>query len=183
MKQAAAHRARSEDPGAAVHEAQRAVVLETQHERAVTAVANQDILHDQRGAVHKQHIAALQRRRAREETVNAVRENPLTDTIEQEDSLTEDAALLALEMGKAVSLAQEEKAARLFAFISESAAVEAKAAARRQEMQEREADLVAREQAVERAAAEQQERQGVSFLKKIYILIENMTKYFTILIL
>ena len=161
MKQAASHRARSEDSGAAVHAVQRAVVLETQHERAV---ANQVILHDQQGAVHKKHIDALQRRQAREETVNAVREDPLTDTIEQKDSLTEEAALLALEMGKAswgkaVSLAQEEEAARLFDFISESAAVEAKAAARRQEMQEREADLVAREQAVERAAAEQQERQ------------------------
>ena len=158
MKQAASHRARSEDSGAAVHAVQRAVVLETQHERAL---ANQVILHDQ---LHKKHIAALQRRRAREETVNAVREDPLTDTIEQEDSLTEEAALLALEMGKAswgkaVSLAQEEEAARLFDFISESAAVEAKAAARRQKMEEREADLVAREQAVERAAAEQQERQ------------------------
>ena len=159
MKQAASHRARSEDSGAAVHAVQRAVVLETQHERAV---ANQVILHDQLG--HKKHIAALQRRQARVETVNAVREDPLTDTIEQKDSLTEEAALLALEMGKAswgkaVSLAQEEEAARLFDFISESAAVEAKAAARRQEMEEREADLVAREQAVERAAAEQQERQ------------------------
>ena len=159
MKQAASHRARSEDSGAAVHAVQRAVVLETQHERAL---ANQVILHDQ--LVHKKHIAALQRRRARVETVNAVREDPLTDTIEQKDSLTEEAALLALEMGKAswgkaVSLAQEEEAARLFDFISESAAVEAKAAARRQKMEEREADLVAREQAVERAAAEQQERQ------------------------